>query len=76
MYTTKMKSTERINKLKSLKESDLLKERQSLALEILSLRVDVANHKTKNIHKFKIARRDIARINTILAEKKDQNAEG
>lgn len=66
-------SKERIIKLKEMKENELLKERKSLIGEILSLRIDVANHKTKNIHKFKIARRDIARINTILRDKKDSN---
>lgn len=66
-------SKERITKLRSMKESELIKERNSLNTSILALRTDVANHKTKGIHKFKVMRRDIARINTILNAGKDDN---
>ena len=66
-------SKERVQKLMSMKESDLLKERQTLRSQILALRTDVANHKTKGIHKFKVMRRDIARIETILAGKENND---
>jgi ribosomal protein L29 len=64
---------ERIKKLNSMKESDLIKERQTLNTSILALRTDIANHKTKGIHRFKSMRRDIARINTILNATRGQN---
>lgn len=66
-------SKERVQKLMGMKESDLLKERQALRGQILALRTDVANHKTTGIHKFKVMRRDIARIETILAGKENND---
>lgn len=59
-------SKERIEKLKSMKPADLEKERKVLVASILGLRVDIANRKTKGIHRIKQMKHDIARINTIV----------
>ncbi len=67
-------SKERIEKIKTMKVADLEKERYSLVGQILALRVDIANRKTKGIHKIKLMKRDVARINTTLAMRKETNA--
>jgi ribosomal protein L29 len=64
---------ERIAKIKAMKNADLEKERGVLVAGILALRVDIANHKTKGIHKIKQMKRDIARINTLLHMRKENN---
>ncbi|MCX6810820.1 MAG: 50S ribosomal protein L29 [Candidatus Berkelbacteria bacterium] len=66
-------SRERIEKLKNMKPAELEKERGVLVAHILALRVDIANHKTKGIHKIKQMKRDIARINTIATMRKEIN---
>jgi len=66
-------SKERINKIKAMKPAELEKERGVLVAGILGLRVDIANHKTKGIHKIKQMKRDIARINTIATMRKEIN---
>ena len=68
-------SKERISKIKAMKKPELEKERGALVTSILALRVDIANHKTKGIHKIKQMKRDVARINTFLAEGKDSNGQ-
>lgn len=68
-------SKERINKIKAMKQPELEKERGALVTSILALRVDIANHKTKGIHKIKQMKRDVARINTFLAEEKENNGQ-
>ncbi|MEI6144054.1 MAG: 50S ribosomal protein L29 [Candidatus Berkelbacteria bacterium] len=62
---------ERIQKIMAMKVADLEKERGVLVAGILGLRVDIANHKTGGIHKIKQMKRDIARINTALAMRKE-----
>lgn len=64
-------SKERIEKIKAMKSADLEKERGVLVAQILGLRVDIANHKTKGIHRIKQMKRDIARINTQLTVRKE-----
>ncbi|PIU24379.1 50S ribosomal protein L29 [Candidatus Berkelbacteria bacterium CG08_land_8_20_14_0_20_39_8] len=68
-----MKRKERVNKIKSMKKADLQKERVTLIEQIFSLRVDIANHKTKGIHKIKQYKHDIARINTQLTIHEENN---
>jgi ribosomal protein L29 len=64
---------ERIEKIKAMKTTELEKERGVLVAQILGLRVDIANHKTKGIHRIKQMKRDVARINTYLAMRKENN---
>jgi ribosomal protein L29 len=66
-------SKERINKIKAMKPAELTKERTLLLNQILNLRVDISNRKTKGIHKIKIMKKDIARINTFLTLRKENN---
>lgn len=60
------KKSEKFNKMK---ESELLKEVSNLQLSIMRQRIDIANHKTKGIHKISEMKKDIARINTLLTQR-------
>lgn len=69
-----MKKTESQKKLQTMKEAELVKEIAAMQLEILHLHIDIANRKTKGIHKISQLRADIARANTILsARAKEKN---
>ena len=62
-------------KFKELKEKtaeDLKEERRDLKLEMMNLRVQKASGQLENPARIKIVRRTIAKIETLLSEKKLQ----
>ena len=63
-----MKATELRNKQKPQLKEDLVQLRK----EQLSLRFQRANGKLKNTARFKLIRRDIARLKTVLTETQQQ----
>ena len=71
-----MKTSERMKKFLALKDSDLQKEISVMQLSILNLRIDIANHKTKGIHKIAQIKSDIARAKTILNGRLKENNGG
>jgi len=68
----KNNKTEKFNKMS---DADLLKEIKSINLTILNLRIDIANRKTKGIHKISQLKKDIARINTVVTARKGETNE-
>lgn len=67
-----MRKTESYKKLKSMKEVELKKEIALMQETILNLRIDIANRKTKGIHKISQLRAGIARAMTILNQKTEE----
>tara|TARA_B100001094_G_C17819129_1_gene617597 strand:- start:80 stop:289 length:210 start_codon:yes stop_codon:yes gene_type:complete len=62
-------------KFKDLKEKtaeELKEERRDLKLEMMNLRVQKASGQLENPARIKIVRRTIAKIETLLSEKKSQ----
>lgn len=62
-------------KFKELKEKtaeELKEERRDLKLEMMNLRVQKASGQLENPARIKIVRRTIAKIETLLSEKKSQ----
>ena len=62
-------------KFKDLKEKtaeELKEERRDLKLEMLNLRVQKASGQLENPARIKVVRRTIAKIETLLSEKKSQ----
>jgi ribosomal protein L29 len=57
----------KIEKFNKMGNEDLIKEIRNINLTILNQRIDIANHKTKGIHRISQLRKDIARINTIIS---------
>jgi ribosomal protein L29 len=57
----------KIEKFNKINNSDLVKEVKSINLAILNQRIDIANRKTKGIHRISELKKDIARINTIIS---------
>ncbi len=57
------------SELRQKNAAELKKERLELLRELFNLRVQRANQQLSKPHLFQRARRDIARINTILGEK-------
>lgn len=69
-----MKKTDNFKKLKSLKEPELYKEIAAMQFQVLNLRIDIANRKTKGIHRISELRSSIARAKTIISAKdKEKN---
>lgn len=68
----KNNKTEKFNKMS---DADLLKEIKSINLTILNLRIDIANRKTKGIHRISQLKKDIARINTVITARKGETNE-
>jgi len=64
---------DKMKKWKMAKDSELQKELDTLQNEILLLRIDIANRKTKGIHRIRTLKRDIARIKTIISMREEQN---
>lgn len=56
----------KIEKFSKMSNKDLIKEIKNINLTILNLRIDIANRKTKGIHRISQLRKDVARINTII----------
>ena len=61
------------NELRKLKIEELNKELIELSRSQFKLRLQRANEQLKRNHQFKSTRRDIARIKTILNEKRREN---
>lgn len=57
------------NELRSKQKAQLVEDVNQLRKEQLSLRFQRANGQLKNTARFKLIRRDIARIKTVLTEK-------
>lgn len=60
----------KINKIKEMSSPDLEKELGELKSELLKLRFSLATHGLDNPMKIKEVKKDIARINTVLTERK------
>jgi len=62
-------------KFSKMTDANLLKEIKSINLTILNLRIDIANRKTKGIHRISQLKKDIARINTVISAQKGETNE-
>ena len=62
-------------KFSKMTDANLLKEIKSINLTILNLRIDIANRKTKGIHRINQLKKDIARINTVITARKGETNE-
>lgn len=60
----------KVNEIRSFSFEDLLKKQSSLVQELFNLKFQLHTGRLENTSKIKIVRRDIARVNTILAESK------
>ena len=60
----------KINKIKEMSSPDLEKELGELKSELFKLRFSLATHGLDNPMKIKEVKKDIARINTVLTERK------
>ena len=60
----------KINKIKEMSSPDLEKELGELKTELFKLKFSLATNGLENTSKIKEVRRDIAKINTILTERK------
>ncbi len=60
----------KINKIKEMSSPDLEKELSELKTELFKLRFSLATHGLDNPMRIKEVRKDIARINTVLTERK------
>ena len=64
----------KINKIKEMSSPDLEKELVELKSELFKLRFSLATHGLDNPMKIKEVKKDIARINTVLTERKLQES--
>ena len=60
----------KINKIKEMSSPDLEKELGELKTELFKLKFSLATHGLDNPMRIKEVRKDIARINTVLTERK------
>ena len=60
----------KINKIREMSSPDLQKELSELKTELFKLRFSLATNGLDNPNKIKEVKRDIAKINTILTERK------
>ena len=60
----------KINKIKEMSSPDLEKELSELKTELFKLRFNLATNGLENPMKIKEVKKDIARINTVLTERK------
>ena len=60
----------KISKIKEMSSPELEKELSELKTELLKLRFSLATHGLDNPMRIKEVRKDIARINTVLTERK------
>ena len=65
--------SEKVKKWQNLRDKELQKELDVLQNEILLLRIDIANRKTKGIHRIRSHKKDVARIKTIISMHKEHN---
>lgn len=66
-------NSSKFEKINIMKDADLAKEINSLNIAILNQRIDIANRKTKGMHKISQFRKDIARINTVISSRKGES---
>ena len=64
----------KINKIREMSSPDLEKELGELKSELFKLRFSLATHGLDNPMKIKEVKKDIARINTVLTERKLQES--
>ena len=64
----------KINKIKEMSSPELEKELGELKSELFKLRFSLATHGLDNPMKIKEVKKDIARINTVLTERKLQES--
>ena len=60
----------KINKIREMSSEDLIKELSELKTELFKLKFSLATNGLDNPMKIKDVKKDIARINTILTERK------
>jgi len=66
----------KINKIKEMSSPELEKELGELKTELFKLKFSLATHSLENPMKIKDVKKDIARINTILTERKIAEKKG
>jgi large subunit ribosomal protein L29 len=66
----------KINKIKEMSSPELEKELGELKTELFKLKFSLATKSLKNTAKIKEVRKDIARINTVLTERKIAEKKG
>ena len=64
----------KINKIREMSSPDLEKELGELKTELFKLKFSLATNGLENTSKIKEVRRDIAKINTVLTERKIADA--
>jgi ribosomal protein L29 len=65
-----MKNKELLKELRGLNSEVLVKRGEDLAQELFKLRVAAATGQEQQTHRFKKLKRDLARVNTVLQQKK------
>ena len=60
----------KINEIKEMSSPELEKELGELKTELFKLKFSLATHSLKNTTKIREVKKDIARINTVLTERK------
>jgi len=69
-----MKISQNYKKYLAMKDSELKKEVANLEGNILGARIEIANRKTKGIHRINNMKKNIARIKTVISRRlKEQN---
>ena len=63
------------SELRDLSKLELVKELEDKKEALFNLRFQKAKKTLENVHRIRITKREIARINTLLNEKKAQKAE-
>ncbi len=58
------------NELRELTETELVKKKGETSEELFNLKVQVSTQQTTNVGRIKTLRRELARVNTIIKEKK------
>lgn len=60
----------KISEMRTQSKEELMRALKETSEKVRSLKFDLVQGKIKNIHAFRAARRDVARILTLLKEKK------
>ena len=66
----------KINKINEMSSPELEKELGELKTELFKLKFSSATHSLKNTAKIKDVKKDIARINTVLTQRKIEKKKG
>ena len=66
----------KVVELRNLSVEELIEKKKDFKSEIFNLKIQMATGKIENPSRLKILRRDVARVKTIIKEKKAENTLG